>query len=220
MKKLINSTYRNRSIIMAFLVTTGTTQAATISTVFASNNNGSPGGAVYFDLGVTGGNLSITGLSSNFSSLGTSFTDFKVYFRQLGVGETFANFSNSATGWNLAATGNGTFQPVDTPTPVILDSTISLISGFSYAFALIAPSDARHYYTNGTGLNQSYSNTDLFLSFGAASNAPFGTRINNRVWNGSITYDTVSAVPEPSSVLALGGLICGGLMLRVRRKSA
>jgi hypothetical protein len=34
--------------------------------------------------------------------------------------------------------------------------------------------------------------------------------------------DNVSftAVPEPSSVLAIGGLICGGLLLRVRRKSA
>lgn len=126
-------------------------------------------------------------------------------------------FMGSISGWSLAATGNGTFQPFDSPTPVNLDAPIPLDAGASYAFALVAPATATHYYTNGTGANQFFSNADLSLSLGAATNVPFdNSPFSPRVWNGSLTYSAVSAIPEPEAAIFLTTLLSSSLLFRFR----
>jgi hypothetical protein len=74
-------------------------------------------------------------------------------------------------------------------------------------------------YTNGTGSNQIYSNADLTMSNGSATNTFLvgGTVNTPRVWNGTINYTTGVAAPEPASLslLALGGV---GMLAKRRRK--
>ena len=71
-------------------------------------------------------------------------------------------------------------------------------------------------YTNGNGTNQNYSNADLALSFGTATNAFMvaGGVNSPRVWNGTIYYNLV---PEPGS---LGLLALGTACLLARRRRA
>ena len=82
--------------------------------------------------------------------------------------------------------------------------------------AIVAGAGFGHDYTNGDGSNQFFSNADLSLTLGSATNAPFtGTSaFFPRVWNGSIIYN-VGAIPEPAS-----GLICVGFagVLALRRR--
>ena len=48
-----------------------------------------------------------------------------------------------------------------------------------------------HYYTNGDGSNQNFSNADMSMSLGAASNTPFTTPIfAPRIFNGTVHYVT------------------------------
>ena len=204
---------------LALLVSAGTmhANAATISTLFASNNNGAPGGAVYFDLIVGPNAISITGLETNTSETGV-FPGFEVY---TGLGSAFGNETNAGF-WTLASTGTLNALGLNAMSPVALTSNIFLSAGTSYGIALVMPASASHDYTN-TGENgalASYSNADLTLNFGSATNAPFTTApppggngglFSPRTWNGTIEYETrVSAVPLPAAVWlflsALGGL--------------
>ena len=65
-------------------------------------------------------------------------------------------------------------------------------------------------YTNGTGANQVYSNSDLTLTIGTSSNVflSAGTVFTPRVWNGTFTYNVVPE-PGPLALLAVGGLAVG-----------
>jgi hypothetical protein len=93
-----------------------------------------------------------------------------------------------------------------------------------YGLSLVMPLTVRHDYTNGSGCvaygsggNCEFSNADLTLNLGAATNAPFGTSVfNPRTWNGSITYDLKASVPEPGTVLLMS-LGLAGLGFAKRR---
>jgi hypothetical protein len=56
-------------------------------------------------------------------------------------------------------------------------------------------------YTNGTGANQFFSNADLSMTLGTASNVPFTAGIfSPRVWNGTLLYDVgTSCCRAPST---------------------
>jgi len=208
---------------LAFVCATSSlADADVITTLFASDNGGGEGGAVYFDLQVAGNNLTITEMTSNFAeNVGTSFSDFQVYTRVLGPGEGSGDFAGSPTGWNLVSTGSGVVEPEDTPTPITLGSPIPLSSGTDYGIALVSPSVAGHEYTDGDGTNQLYSDSNLSLELGSATNTAFvtPTLFSPRVWNGSITY-SVTPIPEPTNALTLSFLLLGGVMFRGRRRSA
>ena len=76
------------------------------------------------------------------------------------------------------------------------------------------PGSASHAYTNGTGGNQNYSNADIALSLGTASNVLFTAPLfSPRVWNGTIHY---SQVPEPATFVAIGAGLA--LLVGLRRR--
>jgi PEP-CTERM motif len=182
--------------IISLLAVTSS-KADSLTTLFGSNNNGSAGGAVYFDATVGSSSLSITGFDINTVST-LSFSNFQVW---LLAGMTSQGNETNA-GWVQVATGSGTGAGLDLPTSVTLSNPFTLNASTLYGIALVADPSFGHYYTNGTGSNQNYSDANLALSLGSASNAPFTTPIfAPRIWNGTVYY---SVVPEPSAIALLG----------------
>ncbi len=162
-----------------------------ITTLFATNNNGAQGGAVYFDVTVGPEDISVLDIDINTADAG-AFT-MEVYTL---VGTYVGNEGNSGA-WTLSANGSGTASgTVDTPSNAVLDVPIILTAGTTYGMALVLDATHGHYYTNGDGTNQNYSNADVSLSLGAASNVPFdGAPFSPRVFNGTLNYE----IGEPAS---------------------
>jgi len=87
------------------------------------------------------------------------------------------------------STGSGESNTTGTPSDVILDTALNLTSGTTYAMALVLDATHSHRYTNGDGSNQNFSDSNISISLGAASNAPFtGTVFSPRVFNGTLNY--------------------------------
>lgn len=190
----------------------GKSQAGFLTTTFASNNGGSVGGAVYFDLNVFDAlGITLTNLSVNTSAaIGTPIT-LDVFTRP----GTFSGFTSSMAGWTLVSSGSGLSAGQNNPS--IIDIS-DFVLGQGVTGVAIRANGFSHRYTNGTGGNQFYSNADLSLTAGAASNIPFtGTAFSPRVFNGTITYDA-NAVPAPATIFALpAGMFVLGLIRNRRR---
>ena len=82
---------------------------------------------------------------------------------------------------------------------------------------MIILTDAEHRYTDGANI---FSNTDLSLTLGSATNTPFNMPpvgfFEPRTWNGTIIYEPI---PEPSAValFGIGALVVGAA---TRRRSS
>src|SRR4029077_559440 len=115
-----------------------------------------------------------------------SFSNFQVWV--LPGMTSQGNETNMAL-WTQVATGSGTGAGLNNPTHVTLSNPIPLNAGTLYGIAVIADPAFAHFYTNGTGSNQNYSNADLALFLGSATNVPFTAPVfSPRVWNGTIYY--------------------------------
>jgi len=159
-----------------------------VTTIFDSNNGGSAGGAVYFDIEVGDSNIRVNGLQTNVdATFGGSF-DMDVYVVE---GGSSGNQTNMGL-WTQVDTGTGTPGPEDTATQIFLNSGFVLDANTTYGIALVMDSTIGHDYTNGNGSNETFSNGDITLSLGSATNVPFsGTPFEPRVWNGTIQYELV-----------------------------
>ena len=156
-----------------------------ITTLFASNNNGSPGGANYFDVTVAANPITVTALDINTSAT-AAFSNVRVYV--LPGMTSVGNETNMAL-WTQVATGSGTGAGQDVPTHVTLSNPFILNAGTLYGIAVVADPAISLFYTNGNGSNQNYSNADLSLVLGSATNVPFTAPVfSPRVWNGTIYY--------------------------------
>ena len=104
-------------------------------------------------------------------------------------GMSFAGNETNMALWTLVATGSGTGAGQDVPTHVTLSNSFTLNAGTLYGIAVVADPSIALFYTNGTGSNQNYSNADLSLFLGSATNVPFTAPVfSPRVWNGTIYY--------------------------------
>jgi hypothetical protein len=195
------------SVAVAMLAAAGlaaTASAQSITTLFNSNNGGSAGGAVYFDITVGANPIRITGLDTNTSA--TVAFGWTVYTAP----GTSVGFETSPGSWTQVSTGTGQGMGTDIPSPVTLDNSFVLDAGTSYGLAFVIGSEASHRYS-GTGSSPSpgelqYSNADVTLDLGSATNVPFsGSPFRPRVWNGTIYYEVIPA-PASLALLGLGGL--------------
>src|SRR5947208_12903064 len=102
---------------------------------------------------------------------------------------TFQGHETNMALWTQVATGSGTGAGLNNPTHVTLSNPIPLNAGTLYGIALVADPAFGHFYTNGNGSNQNYSNADLALFLGSATNVPFTAPVfSPSVWNGTIYY--------------------------------
>ncbi|MEX2217692.1 MAG: hypothetical protein WD749_02945 [Phycisphaerales bacterium] len=157
-------------------------------TLFAQNNGGNNGGMVYFNATVGSLPITLTGLSTNVAGVGGLACNLTLY-RKLG---THVGFESNPGAWTEVATAAGTSSAVNTPSPFALSDFVTLNANTTYGFALRLSTSGTsfegHSYTNGTGLNQQHTSSHVTINTGAASNAPFGTTLTPRVWNGSLCY--------------------------------
>ena len=162
----------------------GTT--GSLTSLFASNNGGSSGGAVYFDVTVGPSDLEVTAIDINTADPGTFTMDIYTL-----VGTYVGNETNAGAWGAAAATASGTAAGIDTPSNAVLASSIILSANTTYGMALVLDASHGHDYTNGDGSNQNFSNADMSMALGAASNVPFtAPAFSPRVFNGTIHYTT------------------------------
>ncbi|MFO1053538.1 MAG: PKD domain-containing protein [Planctomycetota bacterium] len=166
-------------------------QQSRLATVFASDNGGSDGGAVYLDATVQQPIL-VQDVEINVGGAPGVPLSVTVY----GLPDGVRHLGNETTGaWIVLGVDDGTAVSagLDRPSRVPLLAPFEL--GIGTRGIAIVVSGAGHRYTNGNGTNQSYSDAVLGLTLGAASNQPFtGPVFTPRVWNGSIGYAPVQGV--------------------------
>jgi hypothetical protein len=151
-----------------------------LTTTFTSNNLGSVGGAIYFDLVATTP-LTVLGLDLNFASTAGTVGTVEVYT----CSGTRAGNQTNPGAWTLATSGAVTAAGSGVPTPVAI--TPFVLAG-SVGIALKAIGLA-HAYTNGTGANQNFNTAELAIHCGEATNVPFtGGLFTPRVVNCNISY--------------------------------
>jgi Zinc carboxypeptidase len=162
----------------------GTTAPSSLNTLLASNNGGSNGGAVYFDVTPTT-NLYLTGLDLNTSTAVGARISLDVYTR---AGSHVGNEASLA-GWSLRTAGHGISAGTDAASHVEFNEPLLL--GLGTTGVAIVARDFAHRYTNGTGSNENHGDVNLAVAAGAASNVPFaGPTFSPRVANVTLDYRT------------------------------
>ncbi|MCC5787541.1 MAG: trypsin-like peptidase domain-containing protein [Phycisphaerales bacterium] len=156
-----------------------------IQTTFASNNGGEAGGAVYFDVQIASAPVFVRAIELNTGS--DRSTEFGVsVYRTDGSAE---GRQTDPSEWTLVGEGWGLATGQDNPTRVVLDTPFALDANSSYGLAIVLDG-ASHRYTIGDGTNEQYSNDDLTLTTGWATNGAFsGTVFGPRVFNGTLCYE-------------------------------
>ncbi len=168
-----------------------------IETTYQNNNQGNPGGAVYFDVTVTGpGSVNVTGLEANYNIIAGTTVGMEMWTTP---GTSLGNEGNPAV-WTMVAVDDALALSAGTgmPTAITFTSPATLPPGTT-GVALIAIG-ASHAYTNGTGTNQQElsMNGQIQVDLGGASNFPFAAPLfSPRVWNGRLCDGMVATVGTP-----------------------
>src|SRR5690554_4980905 len=156
-----------------------------ISTIYDGGNNGSAGGAVYFDVTVGPEDIELTSFDLNTDLVGTGFS-VDVYT----IDGTHVGNETNQGAWTMRTSGSGTSAGEGSASTATLDDTFVLSANTTYGIALVLDGTHSHYYTNGDGTNEHFENADLALDLGAATNVPFdGTVFTPRVFNGGLCYN-------------------------------
>lgn len=156
-----------------------------LATVFNSNNGGTVGGAIYFDVTVRQP-IRVDALTTNYDVQVGSPVGMVVHTTPY----THTNKETDPTAWTQVAIDDGTATSAgfDQPTAIRLATPFTLQPG-RHGIALVAVGDG-HRYTSAISNAQSYATAALTLHAGTASNVPFsGPVFDPRLWNGSLQYE-------------------------------
>ncbi len=166
-----------------------------LQTIFAQDNQGSAGGAVYFNVTVGDNPLEVHSLFTNIvQATGTSLSNSPTVpgVQVYTTPDTHVGKEGNIALWTKVAEGNGVSSGPNGATLVALENRFILQPFRTYGVAIALSSAAANHYTNGTGLNQQYSNADLTIDTGSATNVAFGGgAFTPRVWNGRLCYETL-----------------------------
>ena len=163
-----------------------------LETLMSAGNRGNNGGTIFFDLDVGANALTFTDFFVNTdASIGS---DLEILVYTTAVGSTFAGNEITPGAWTqVAIAPNGISAGPDNPTHMVFDVPFVLDANTTQGVAIELfhfGTGVGHRYTNGTGANQVYSNADLRLTAGSATNGLFGPSLfNPRVFNGWLFYD-------------------------------
>ena len=180
----------------------GEAAGSSLSTTFANDNGGALGGAVYFDVTVGATELSLESIDVHTPE--TAAFTMEVFAI---VGGTYVGNEGDASAWTSIGTSSGTGLGAGTPSPTTLGAAVTLTANTTYAMALVMDANASHAYTNGDGSNEAFSNADLSIALGAASNVAFdGSPFAPRVWNGTLNYTGGAPSGSPELLLDCSNL--------------
>ncbi|MEC7724278.1 MAG: hypothetical protein VYD05_02110, partial [Planctomycetota bacterium] len=165
-----------------------------ITTTFASSNGGSNGGAVYFSFEALAGSggVTITDIDLNSDAAAGTAVSIDVYV-QPNTGSCSYDLGGD---WILRTTGTGVAAGSNNPTPFALNSPLEFADGCCQGIAIVA-NGFGHRYTDGATNPATYSNGEVTITAGGASNAPVTAPLfEPRIVNTNIHY-------------TLGGGLCG-----------
>jgi hypothetical protein len=167
------------------------TDVLTTPPEFVSNNQGSVGGAGYFQMDVLSSfGRTICGIDVHTSAAaGTPLTaDLYVNIVETNIALlTTGAPALAASNWCRVSAMTGVANGPGVPSPMLLAVPLDLPLG-SYVMAVAG--NFQHLYTNGTGSNEVASGGGVTFRAGGASNVPFtGTVFTPRVFNATFHVD-------------------------------
>jgi hypothetical protein len=190
------------AILLSLLATAAAlTAQGPLSTTFANNNGGMPGGAIYFDLKCLDPNgISINSLEMNFSNTASTAGTVDIYVKE----NTWSPHTDAWVGPISTGTVVGT-NATGNPTPISLSAPIELGPGCDLGFAVVCDANLAHAYTTATFLPSTYSTPELELSVGGSTNTPFtGLSYSPRLANININYTIGGSCPSLASAVPFG----------------
>jgi PKD repeat protein len=166
-----------------------------LTSTFAGPTNATIGGAVYLDLGVTSANgITLSTLDLNLHGVATGVTvGCELWAR---FGSTYVG-NELVPGWVYLGAGTGTMTTAGSPTTMTFASPIWFPTGV-HGVAIAATGGTGHRYTTGNGTNQSFSDANISLSLGSATNVPFTAAVfTPRVANLTVCYNQGGSAAYP-----------------------
>ncbi|MBL8898191.1 MAG: PKD domain-containing protein [Planctomycetes bacterium] len=151
---------------------------------WASNNGGTAGGVVFYDLNVASA-VRITGFDCNLSTANANVS-LELYIKPT----TYVGSQTVPAAWTLSGTaGPVTSAPaINQPTTFVLASPVILTAG-QYGVGYRVIGSGQRYTGTGAGVQVTTTRTEMTLTSGAAISGLFtGSLFSFRNWNGCIHY--------------------------------
>ncbi|MFK7739344.1 MAG: S8 family serine peptidase [Planctomycetota bacterium] len=159
----------------------------TLDTVYASDNGGSIGGTVYFDVTVANPVWIHSVMVNTNTAVGTP-----LHIDLYSKSGSHVGSEGTPGAWTARTAGSGSAAGADVASQIDLAQPFRLSAG-SYAFAIHA-TDFNHRYTNGAN---SYVDANLQIDAGAGSNGLFtGGVFTPRTANVSLKYRPTTATAQ------------------------
>ncbi|MDY0170317.1 MAG: PEP-CTERM sorting domain-containing protein [Thermoguttaceae bacterium] len=192
----------SRTLLISFVVVVAmavpVADAADYSITTLYNHTSYTGGNM-FDVTTFDNPVRITSLDINSYDPYTNGT-LRVYTRT----GTYAGHETSAEGWTLHSVVPGiAAQPRSTPTPVDIRD-LYLPAGTTTGLYVTYESGYLS-YTNTPATTYGGPAEQLQLDLGVAVSYPFNERYYPRIWNGTVYYDVLDAIPDPQPQILIHG---------------